>query len=86
MIESLEPKDRFNLYTEIINVLAAINASCNGWMQWCSNPGFMAKFSEEQLRSYFTRLREFALAFMKYDLEVSEPVEKMREKESQPYI
>ncbi|MCP8314312.1 MAG: hypothetical protein H3Z53_08100 [archaeon] len=79
-IEAMTPKDRLGYVEGCIQSLLAINQSVNGWMQWLSNPIKMSKFDEEELRTFFDKLRQFAIDFLEFDQKVTEKDEKERER------
>ncbi|MEM3382535.1 MAG: hypothetical protein QXL52_04315 [Nitrososphaerales archaeon] len=79
-LESLAPKDRLGYVEGCIQSLLAINQSINGWMQWLSNPIKMSKFDEEELKTFFEKLRQFAVDFLDFDQKVTEKDERGRER------
>jgi hypothetical protein len=53
-------------------MLAALQRSLLGWMQWVNNPDIMTRFTEEELGEMDKRIAEFARAFIEYDLKITE--------------
>jgi hypothetical protein len=80
-IEAMLPKDRLGYVEGCIQSLLAINQSVNGWMQWLSNPIKMGKFGEEELKTFFDKLRQFAMDFLEFDQKVTEKDEREKERE-----
>ncbi|MEM3437323.1 MAG: DUF2153 family protein [Nitrososphaerales archaeon] len=79
-LEAMAPKDRLGYVEGCIQSLLAINQSINGWMQWLSNPMKMSKFDEEELKTFFEKLRQFAVDFLDFDQKVTEKDERGRER------
>ncbi|MGQ9718700.1 MAG: hypothetical protein ACUVWK_02480 [Nitrososphaerales archaeon] len=79
-LEAMTPKDRLGYVEGCIQSLLAINQSVNGWMQWLSNPIKMSKFDEEELRTFFDMLKEFAMNFLDFDQKVTEKDERGKER------
>ncbi|MEM3768915.1 MAG: DUF2153 family protein [Nitrososphaerales archaeon] len=79
-LEAMAPKDRLGYVEGCIQSLLAINQSINGWMQWLSNPIKMSKFDEEELKTFFEKLRQFAVDFLDFDQKVTEKDERGRER------
>ncbi|MEM2873691.1 MAG: hypothetical protein QXD82_05955 [Nitrososphaerales archaeon] len=80
-LDAMAPKDRLGYVEGCIQSLLAINQSVNGWMQWLSNPIKMSKFDEEELKTFFDRLKQFAIDFLDFDEKVTEKDERERERE-----
>jgi len=80
-LDAMTPKDRLGYVEGCIQSLLAINQSVNGWMQWLSNPIKMSKFDEEELKTFFDRLKQFAIDFLDFDEKVTEKDERERERE-----
>jgi hypothetical protein len=80
-LEAMAPKDRLGYVEGCIQSLLAISQSINGWMQWLSNPMKMSKFNEEELKTFFDKLKQFAVDFLDFDQKVTEKDEREREKE-----
>lgn len=80
-LEAMVPKDRLGYVEGCIQSLLAINQSINGWMQWLSNPMKMSKFDEEELKTFFEKLKQFAIDFLDFDQKVTEKDEKERVRE-----
>jgi hypothetical protein len=79
-LEAMTPKDRLGYVEGCIQSLLAINQSVNGWMQWLSNPIKMSKFDEEELRTFFGMLKQFAIDFLDFDQKVTEKDERDKER------
>jgi len=77
-LEVMTPKDRLGYVEGCIQSLLALNQSVNGWMQWLSNPIKMGKFEEEELKTFFDKLRQFAIDFLDFDQKVTEKDERER--------
>ncbi|MGB9659415.1 MAG: hypothetical protein ACPLY9_02665 [Nitrososphaerales archaeon] len=80
-LDAMTPKDRLGYVEGCIQSLLAINQSVNGWMQWLSNPIKMSKFDEEELKTFFDKLKQFAIDFLEFDEKVTEKDERERERE-----
>ncbi|MGQ9469266.1 MAG: hypothetical protein ACUVTD_05500 [Nitrososphaerales archaeon] len=77
-LEAMAPKDRLAYVEGCIQSLLALNQSVNGWMQWLSNPIKMSRFDEEELKTFFDKLRQFAIDFLDFDQKVTEKDERER--------
>jgi len=69
--EKTEGKDRLEYVRSIRFMLAALQRSLLGWMQWVNNPDVMTRFTEEELSEMNKRITEFTKAFIEYDLEIT---------------
>jgi len=70
-LEKTEGKDRLEHVRSIRFMLAALQRSLLGWMQWINNPDVMTRFTEEELSEMNKRIAEFTRAFIEYDLEIT---------------
>jgi len=70
-LEKTEGKDRLEHVRSIRFMLAVLQRSLLGWMQWINNPDVMTRFTEEELSEMNKRIAEFTRAFIEYDLEIT---------------
>lgn len=71
-IKKISPKDRLGYVNACIQCLAAIGQSNQGWLQWLSNPTMMNEFSEDILKGFFEKFREFTLKYIEFDIDATQ--------------
>lgn len=84
-LNKLSPQDRLAYVDACIQCIGAIGRSNIGWLQWLSNPSMMSEFDEETLRQFFGKLKEFALAYIEFDIAATKKGFKPESRESKPY-
>jgi len=70
-LEKIKEKDRLEYVRSIRFMLAALQRSIMGWMQWINNPDIMTRFTREELSEINKRVMEFTRAFIEYDIEIT---------------
>lgn len=84
-LSKLSPQDRLGYVDACIQCVNAIGRSNWGWLQWLSNPSIMSEFNEETLKEFFQRLKEFALAYIDFDIYATKKGLRPEMQEWKPY-
>lgn len=63
--------DRLDLVIAIVRELYLLHQSLDGWAQWMRNTVMTTQFSEDELGAIESKIRNFVIDFIEYDLEAT---------------
>lgn len=63
--------DRLDLVNAIVRELHLLHQSLDGWTQWMRNTVMTTQFSEDELGAIESKMRNFVIDFIEYDLEAT---------------
>jgi hypothetical protein len=87
-ISAMEPKDRLDYATAVIDIIQAISFSMQGWIQWYKVQFFQAfnkkplsDMSEDDWKSVFEFFKEAGMQILGFDMNFTKSIEDRQDKE-----
>lgn len=69
LLEEAKPEDRLSLVKNCIMCIQVLNMSLKGWSGWLGNFSITEKFTLEELKDLYPRMKQIVTDFVKLDIE-----------------
>lgn len=82
LIEEAKPEDRLSYVKECVICIQVLNVSLKGWAGWLGNLSITEKFTLEELKELYPRMKQLVIDFVKLDMEATKKKTDEEEKKS----
>jgi hypothetical protein len=71
LLEDATPEDRLSYVKECIICVQVLNVSLKGWAGWLGNFSITEKFTLDELKELYPKMKQLVIDFVKLDIEAT---------------
>lgn len=82
LLENAKPEDRLSYVKECVICIQVLNVSLKGWAGWLGNFSITEKFTLDELKELYPKMKKIVIDFVKLDIEATKKKTDEEEKKS----